>query len=153
MAKGLTNSYVEKLSKKILKNINFKGVYPCDIHPKIKNNIFSVIFNTGDSQSHGEHFVAIYANEKNLFYFDSFGENIYDVNIKKFINNVINSRKLIINTNKIQDDGSTFCGFFCIAFLLSKEKRVKYFKNIFKKDNLMKNNDIAVNFIIKFIQN
>lgn len=149
-AKGLTNKYVENLSRKILKENSFLGVYPCDIHPSIKRIKFSLIFNTGDSSSSGEHFVAIFADKNSLYYFDSFGSNLQNENIKKFINKNIKNRKLKNNKNIIQHSQSNFCGYFCVGFLISKYKNVKFY-NLFHKCNLLKNDDVIVNFITQMI--
>ena len=150
--KGLTNTYVEKLCKKIIKQHKFEGVFPCDIQPKCKLNTFSVIFNTGDSNSKGEHFIAIYANSKYLYYFDSFGEQPNDSNIIKFIKENIKNRKFITFNQKIQSDQSNFCGFYCIAFLLAKDRKIYYkFKQIFNTNNLKQNDVNIIYFIIKIL--
>lgn len=81
---GLTNQYVEDLGKTLLTaKMNFLGVFPCDLQPTIKAKTFSLIFNTGDSSTAGEHFVAIFANKRTLYYFDSFGKRPTDTNINR----------------------------------------------------------------------
>lgn len=153
MSGGLTNDYVEKLCKKILINHKFYGVYPCDIQPKIsRNSIYSLIFNTGDSSTPGEHFIAIYVTPKSLFYFDSFGTKPLDSNVKLFIQRNRGKRRLIYFTKKIQSNTSTFCGFFCTAFLLSKDRQIKTFNRLFSLNDLNKNNQKSVYFIIKTIE-
>lgn len=151
--KGLSNHYVEKVGRKILKKINFLGVYPCDIHPAInKRKNFSVIFNTGDSTTSGEHFVCLYKNRKNIFYFDSFGNKPDDKNILLFLKKF--NVKLIWNSVKIQSDNSNFCGFYCLAFLLSIEHKINFNKFImlFNKNNLNDNDKIVIYFILKQIK-
>jgi len=153
---GLTNAYVEKLCKKILKHHTFLGVYPCDIHPKFdKRRNFSVVFNTGDSTTSGYHFVCIYVNKKTLFYFDSFGDDIsLDPNIKRFTENFPN-KCLCQNTQKIQHNLSQFCGFYCIAYLLSKDLNIPedIFKSQFNEKNLLENDKNVIYFIKKYIKN
>lgn len=150
--KGLTNSYVERLCKKILKRHKFVGVFPCDIQPVCKSNIFSIIFNTGDSKSKGEHFIAIFANSRYLYYFDSFGEQPNDLNIIKFIKHNIKNRKLITFNQKVQSDQSNFCGFYCIAFLLAKDRQLYHkFNQIFNKNNLKQNDVNIIYFIITIL--
>ena len=152
MAKGLSNDYVEKVCKKILNNHTFLGVHPCDVHPSVDNRRnCSVIFNTGDSTTSGDHFVCMYLNKTTIFYFDSFGERVnLDKNILRFVNN-IPSKKLVHNTQKIQDDLSQFCGFYCIAYLLSKDLKLsdEYFKSFFSKENLLLNDKNVIYFIEK----
>lgn len=154
MSVGLTNDYVEKLCKKILINQKFYGVYPCDIQPKLskKNDIFSIIFNTGDSSTLGEHFIALYFTPKCLFYFDSFGKKPIDPNIKLFIEGNKGRRRLIHFNRKIQSDSSNFCGYFCTAFLLSKDRKISNFIRFFSKNDLDKNNQKTVYFIKKFMK-
>lgn len=150
MINGLTNGYLEKICNRILSNI-FIGVFPCDVHPIIKNNTFSIIFNTGKSNTNGEHFVAIFVNKNSVYYFDSFGEKCSNNNILKFINKNKKKRKIFYNPIKIQDDLSNFCGFFCLAYLLSKD--INYtqqkFINLFNLKCLNNNNKTIVNFIVK----
>ena len=152
MSKGLTNKYVEKTCRDLFGK-NFIGVFPCDMHPKIRQRKnFSLIFNTGDSSTKGEHFIAIYFNEKNLFYFDSFGKKPNDKNIIKFIKSQQRKIKKIIFWDKpIQDVNSSYCGFYCIGFLMHKYYKILNFKKQFKTDNLIKNDDIVINFIVKNI--
>jgi len=82
--KGLSNSYLEKLGRQVLPK-SFLGVYPSDIEPNVKRlRVFSIIFNTGRSFSKGEHFVAVFIRNKNIIYFDSFGEPLKNTHIIKF---------------------------------------------------------------------
>ena len=148
---GLTNQYVEDLGKTLLTaKMNFLGVFPCDLQPTIKAKTFSLIFNTGDSSTAGEHFVAIFANKRTLYYFDSFGKRPTDTNIKYFIKKIIGKRKFNVNLITIQDDNSTFCGYFCLGFLLALDRNIKFYTQ-FHKCNLIKNNAEIVKFIIKMI--
>jgi len=155
MAKGLSNDYVDKLCRKILNNHTFLGVYPCDLHPTIdRRRNCSIIFNTGDSTSAGDHFVAIYINKNATYYFDSFGGSIdLDPNIKSFIRK-IPTKRIIENTQTIQSDFSQFCGFFCVAYLLSKDLNLSedYFKSCFNKKNLLENDQNVIYFIQKHLQ-
>lgn len=153
MNKGLSNEYVEKLCKKTIINHKFYGVYPCDIHPKIgKSKVYSLIFNTGDSTTPGEHFIAIYVTPKCLFYFDSFGLKPTDINIKRFIELNKGKRKLQHSTKKIQASNSNFCGYFCTAFLLSKDRNIRTFSKSFSSNDLDKNDQKVVYFIVKILK-
>jgi len=150
---GLSNAYLEKIGKRILKNRSFKGVYPCDLTPNIDySKKFSIIINTGTSDTNGEHFIAIYADSKKLIYFDSFGmkpDNKYLVN---FIKSSKKKRKLFFNLTQIQDHSSNFCGFYCLAFLMSAYKNnYLNFINCFSKRKLKANDQIVVKFILKNI--
>ena len=72
------------------------------------------MINTANSKSVGEHWVAMRMTEEKCFYFDSFGLEILDENIKKIAriyNNVIYSERCIQNIQ------SEKCGEFCVAFV------------------------------------
>lgn len=154
MAKGLSNEYVEKLCKQIIVNHRFYGVYPCDIQPKPnKSKVYSLIFNTGDSTSPGEHFIAIYVTPKCFYYFDSFGLKPADNNIKNFIDLNKGNRRLILSRRRVQSNTSNFCGYFCTAFLLSKDRSVHTFNRSFSTNDLQKNDGKVVYFIIKTLEN
>ena len=148
MVEGLSNAYVENIFKKIIGS-SFIGVYPCDIHPIIKLKHFSIIFNTGDSSTKGEHFIAIFTNRNSFFYFDSFGKKNTDKNVQVFIEKHAKKKKMYISKQKIQHDNSSFCGFYCIAFLISKYRKLKNFRESFSKYGLMKNDENVVQFICK----
>lgn len=147
--KGLTNDYLEKLCKKVLPK-SFVGVHPCDKTPEVnKKSNFSLIFNTGLSSSSGEHFVAVFAKNSRIFYFDSFGEPISNEYIKNFLSQF--SNHYYMHHRKIQDDLSNFCGFYCLAYLINmyKGRSTQNFISHFKhKTDLMMNDQKVVKFII-----
>jgi len=154
MSEGLTNKYLENLCKKLFKNkkIPFLGVYPGDIHPKITKKSFSLIFNTGYSNTNGEHFVALYVTKNKIYYFDSFGNEKIKAKISHFLSN-LNKQHCEINCVKIQTDSSNFCGYYSLGFLLSKYKRMPTndFLLLFTKNPSLKNDKTVVDFIIKCI--
>ena len=97
--------------------------------------------NTGDSDTICEHWVAIKMTKHSCFYFDSFGLEILDENIKKFASNYY---KVIYSNCCIQDYRSEKCGQFCIAFLSNVKtvNQYNHFENAFI-GNLHINNFIA----------
>lgn len=147
---GLTNQYVEQLGKNLIGK-HFLGTFPCDIHPNIKKKTnFFVVFNLS---KHGSHFIAICADKKNLMYFDPLGHKCDNEDILTFLNLAKNKRKLKNKFPKIQSCSSIFCGFFCIAFLLSryhKEPLQLFFKH-FNKKNLIENDQTVIDFITRKI--
>lgn len=146
---GLTNQYVEDLGKQIIGK-DFLGTFPCDIHPNVKKkNVFYLVFNLSKHDTKGSHFIAIFADEKNLVYFDPLGHKCENKDILSFLKTAKKKRKLKTKFQKIQSCSSIFCGFFCIAFLLSrycKEPFHSFFKN-FSKTNLELNDNTVVNYI------
>jgi len=154
MADGLTNDYIEKTAFKLINKHSFLGVFPCDKPPMVDHRKkFSLIFNTGHSKTTGEHFVALYCNKSKMYYFDSLGSPNIDINISKFIRCVIRKRCLILCTKAIQHPASTFCGFYCLAFLMSKDQLLdeEVFYTHFNKEALYENDKKVVYFITSHI--
>lgn len=145
---GLTNKYVERLGNQYLKT--FVGVYPCDIQPDVgEDEIFSVIFNESKHNEEGTHFVAIYANKRYLYYFDSLGLKLENKYIEMFCG--LQGRQLIESKKQVQSFDSLFCGYFCVCFIMYMEATMDFsqFCNHFCKSNLKINDTIVVDFIIK----
>ena len=150
---GITNGYVEKLGKKILDKY-FVGVFPCDLHPVLgKKKKMSLIFNLSKHNSDGSHFIAIYTNKNHIIYFDSFGKKCSNKYILKFINKNKKNRPIIYNRKNIQSSNSSFCGFFCLAFILSQKLNIplKTHVKMYNSKNLMLNDKIVIDYIEKNI--
>lgn len=149
---GLTNKYVEKIGKKYLKT--FAGVFPCNTHPDVEGSEnFSVIFNESKHNEEGTHFVAIFANKRYLYYFDSLGLKLENSYIKLFC--LSQGRHLIENKVQIQSFESIFCGYFCLCFLKYMESTMDFsgFCEHFSKSNLKANDVIVTDFLIKLMKN
>ena len=90
----------------------FYGVYSKDNLPdKIKNGAY--LISLDEYSDIGTHWVALYANNKTVTYFDSFGVEHIPKEIKKFINN----KDIITNNFRIQAYDSVMCGYFYIGFI------------------------------------
>ena len=65
----------------------FIGCFPYDKLPPImkKKKNFSLIINTGNSQTLGEHWLAVKVIDQKWFYFDSFGLPIINEMIQDFL--------------------------------------------------------------------
>lgn len=150
---GVTNGYLEKISKKILGS-EFLGVFPCDAHPKTRRKNFYVIFNLSKHNETGSHFVCISKKDNILTYFDALGTSLTNNYIKNFIKKLIKSPVVLLDLKtKIQADNSDFCGFFCLGFLISQKKNIPLIKffNMFNLKNKEENDGIIKNFIISKI--
>ena len=115
----------------------FLRCYPHDGLPNFKGRKNSgVIIKTGDSDTIGEHWVAIKMTKSSCFYFDSFGLEILDENIKKFASNYY---KVIYSNCCIQDYRSEKCGQFCIAFLNNVKtiNQYNHFINAFSENRYL----------------
>lgn len=118
---GLTNAYLEKMAFKLIGKKLFHGVFPADGVSKIpRKKTYCIIFNIDKSSGPGIHFVSIFVSLNKIYYFDSFGKNIIQNDISKFITK--NNKKCVMFCKKIQHDNSNFCGFFALAFLLWMKK-------------------------------
>ena len=147
---GLTNGYLEEVGKKLLGE-KFLGSFPSDMQPKIRNRSkFYIIFNLSRVDEMGTHFIAIFANKNNLFYFDPLGNKCYKKDILTFITKYSKNRKVRKKFPKIQSNNSIFCGFYCLAFLLSMKLDLplkSFFKLFNINSKLTSNDEIVINFI------
>lgn len=148
---SVTNGYIEKTGSKILKN--FLGCFPADLQPKTKKKYFSIVFNLSRHNEEGTHFVAIYTDKTKLIYFDSFGEPIKNILLKNFVKKHLKNKKFVCNNTKIQDDHSSFCGFFCLSFLAAQENNINLTKYLsyFNLTDLTQNDKICTNMLRSFI--
>ena len=89
----LTNFEIQKYHHKEPK---FNGVYSRNNLPKIKDGAY--IINLGEYESIEVHRIALYFNDNNVTYFDSFGVEQIPTEIRKFIGN----KNIITNIYRIQ---------------------------------------------------
>ena len=94
----------------------FDGVYSRDNLPKrnsveIKDGAY--VINLDEYCDIGTHWVALYVRKNNVTYFDSFGVNHIQKEIKAFIDC---SLSITTNISRIKYD-SIMCGYFCIVFI------------------------------------
>ena len=84
---------------------------------------------------YGTHWIALYALNNNVTYFDSFGVEHIPKEIWKFIVN-----KKIWNIFRIQVHNSGMCGYFCIGFInfMLKDKNWTDFSNLFLPSDFKK---------------
>ena len=113
------------------------------------------IINQSASNHSGSHFVAVFITSKTTAeYFDSYA---IPFSIDKNLVEAFDIGKLDIQQfeKTIQSPKSQFCGIFCIAYLLSKQidMKTEVFANLFAKENLLKNDKIALEIVKTFIQN
>ena len=109
----------------------FNGVYSKDSLPKTQ---FNYKMKVGAYMIN--HWIAFYAFNNNVTFFDSFGVEHIPKEIMKFIGN----KSLKTNIFRIQAFGSIMCGYFCIGFIdfMLKGKSLTYFTNPFSTNNFKK---------------
>ena len=137
----LTNFEVQKYYQNEPK---FNGVYSRNNLSKIKRRAY--IIHHDEYQSIGTHGIALYVNDNNAIYFDSFGVEHIPKEIKKFMEN----KDFITNIYSIQAYNSIMCGYFCIRFIdfISKVKSLFDYENLISPNDYEKNDKI----ILKYFQ-
>ena len=140
-------SLVEKLNETdeiwsfLQKKKSFMGCFPSDKIPPICSFPATMIINTADSSSAGEHWVALYMEEKLCLYFDSFGLPVLESDIRNFLSRYYSN--YVYNKIAIQDVTSKACGLFSIAFVKSVYSVKSYF-NFIQQFDANKNNDYTL---------
>ena len=136
----LTNFEMQEYSQNEPK---FNGVYSRDNLPnKIKDGTY--VINLDEYSDIGTHWVALWVNNNNVTYFDSFGVEHIPKEIIKFIKN----KNIKTNIFRIQAYDSIMCGYFCIGFInfILKGKSLTGYTNLFSPFDFKKNDDIIMSF-------
>ena len=125
----------------------FNGVCSSDNLPKIKDGAYAI--NLDEYSNIGIHWVALYVQNNNVTYFDSFGVEHIPKEIKAFIKN----KNMKTNILRIQAYDSIMCGYFCIGFIgfMLAGKTLTEFTNLFSPNNYKKNDDTILNYFISNI--
>ena len=92
---------------------HFLGVFPRDMIPKHTGN-GSLIANTDTSDKPGTHWVAMYKENHECEFFDSYGRAPFENNFLE-----IRTRH---NKVKLQSDYSQVCGHYCLYFLYFRSR-------------------------------
>ena len=121
----------------------FNGVCSRDNLSKIKDGAY--IKNLDEYSDIGTHWVALWVNNNNVTYFDSFGEEHIPKEIEAFIKN----RNIKTNIFRIQAYDS-MCGYFCIGFIdfMFKSKNLTDYANLFSPNDFKKNNDTILKYFM-----
>ena len=123
----------------------FIGAYSRDNLPdKIKDGAY--VINLDEYSDIGNHWIALYVNNKIVTYCDSFGiEHIYK-EVKQFVNN----KSITANIFRVQAYDSVMCGYFCIGFIdyMFMGKSLTDYANLFSPNNFKRNDDIILNYFL-----
>lgn len=142
---GLSNEYIFSLCKKL--KLPVVGVFPCDKIKKIPLNHFAII-NLDKSYKQGSHFVVISNNSRDFYYFDPLGFKCFNVDILNFF--LKNNKGVVNNDTPFQSLESNFCGYFCVAHIISEAKKSE--RPLFLSDQLFENDTRVVQYIIDYIK-
>ena len=121
----------------------FNGVYSRDNLPKtIKNGAY--IKNLDKYGDVGTHWVALYVENNEITYFDSFGVE----HVPKEMKRSIGHKNTKTNIFRIQADNSIMCGYFCIGcidFMFAGRSLID-FTSLFSPYDFKKNGKIILTY-------
>ena len=122
----------------------FNGVYSRDNLSKIKDGAY--IINLDECFDIGTHWIASYASNNNVTFFDVFEVEHIPKEFKTFIN----KSTIVTNIFRIQECDSIMCGYFCIGFIdfMLSGKTLTNLTNLFSPNNFKKNDDIILNYFM-----
>ena len=125
----------------------FNGVFSIDNLPKIKDGTY--VKNLDEYSDIGTHWVALYVQNNNVTYFDSFGVEHMPKEIRTFISN----KNITTNVFRLQTYDSIMCGYFCSGFIdfMLAGKTFTEFTNLCSPNNFKKKDDIMLNHFISNI--
>ena len=121
----------------------FNGVYSRDNLPKTTKNGTYVI-NLDEYTDVGTHWIALYAKNNEVIYFDSFGVEHVSKEIKRFIGH----KDIKTNIFRIQAYNSIMCGYFCIGFIdfMFANKTLTGSTSLFPPYDFEKNHKIILDY-------
>ena len=138
-----TNQIITILKNDILAKDVFKGVYAVDQLPK-NLEYGAYVINTDEHYKPGEHWVAVYYDEKSKDYFDSYGILPIDSRIEKFC-----GKEFVYNNVKLQKTYSNACGFYCIYFILKRVRGIDMENIVYYLNRITDSDYFVKNFIYK----
>ena len=124
----LTNFEIQKYYQN---EPRFNGVYSRDNLPKIKDGAY--VINLDEYSDIGTHWVALYVQNNDVTYFDSFGVEHVQKEIRIFIDN----KNIKSNIFRIKSYDSIMCGYCCIGFIdvMLAGKTLTKFTNLYLTNN------------------
>ena len=120
----------------------FNGVFSRNNLPKKKDGAY--VINLDEYADVDTHWIALFCNRNEMFYFDSFGVEHVSEEIKEFIGN----KNIKANIFRVQPNNSVMCGYFCtglIDFMIAG-KNLTDFPSIFSPYDFEKSDDIILSY-------
>ena len=127
--------YDYELNKIMNKYPNYLGTFSHDEIPKLKNELFSCIINYHNTNQKGSHWVAIFNHPDDPYiqFFDSYGivpSDTIQYKCRQYIN-----KQIQYSTHRIQNLNSSYCGLYCVYFLMMRYCGVSYYDIIYQFEN------------------
>ena len=108
---------IKTLLDKHIGTIHDIGVFPRDMLDTPRRPKCAFVWNTDPHTKKGQHWVALYINQKNVgYYFDSYGKPPQHQEFITFMKK--HCKRWVYNDVRVQDTDSTACGHFCVYFLI-----------------------------------
>ena len=137
-------NWVKKLGIK-----HFRGIYSKDVLPdRIKRNEVGII-NLDSQIGPGTHWVAYRNNKNGSEYFDSFGL-IMPNKVMKYL--MISGKQIFYSGDEIQERDSVLCGYWCLYYLLERQKGVPILNVIHNTKFDINNQTVNHHFIIDYFK-
>ena len=104
------------------------------------------VINLDEHKSIAAYWIALYVNDNNAAYFDSFGAEHIPKEIKRFIGN----KNIITNIYRIQTHDLIMCRYFCIGFidLMLKGKNLLDYTNLFFPNGYENSDKIILKYFL-----
>ena len=120
----------------------FNGVYLRDNLPRITDGAY--VINLDEYSDIVTHWVALYVQNNDVTYFDSFEAEHIPKEIETFTGN----KNIKTNIFRIQAYDSIMCRYFCIGFIdfMLAGKTLTEFTNLFSPNCFKRNDDIILNY-------
>ena len=137
-------NWVKKLGIK-----HFRGIYSKDVLPdRIKRNEVGII-NLDSQIGPGTYWVAYRNNKNGSEYFDSFGL-IMPNEVMKYL--MISGKQIFYSGDEIQERDSVLCGYWCLYYLLERQKGVPILNVIHNTKFDINNQTVNHHFIIDYFK-
>ena len=105
----------------------FKNTLARDELPKTVKYPSCYVINTKPRSHEGEHWLAVFYDKNKIgYFFDSYGFNPSRYDLENFMNKT--SEKWYYNKKRIHGL-STYCGYYCVLFILFKSRKLNFFSN------------------------
>jgi len=128
----------------------FRGVFSKDTLPKRINNKECGIINLDNHIGPGTHWVAYRNIDKFCECFDSFGLPM-PVEVQKYM--ATSGKKLEYSGDEIQERNSVLCGYWCLYYLLERQKGRSILNTIHNAEFDMSDTSVNHRFIINYFRN